>query len=179
MRDQSLSPYKIPVSAKFIFCIYILLIWVHMRALFDMDPTLGLVAPHDLIPVFFFILMPFWILFIFKANKLAKGANHQFIYKQIKNNLPPWIIRLVILTFIFAILNFIFAFAFSFDLSKKSDPLGLMGIRFFSAHFSLFFILVFAGLTGAANLCLKRCSNGHEIKFDGQYCPECGAKITS
>lgn len=167
--------YKIPIPARFIFAIYLLLISAHLSASLNIDPSYGLIDPMRLLPIFFFTLIPFWILLIFKFNKIVKGSSNNYIFKQIKKNLSPWISKLVILNLIYGIGSFLFAFGTVF--SNITQPQNLGGFRVFSAHLSMFYIITFAGITGIANYRPRQCANGHEINIDAQFCPECGAKV--
>lgn len=162
---------KIPVSAKIVFTIYVLLILFHIEALFNVDPSRGHFKPFFLIPIFFFSLMPFWILFIFKFNKIVKQSNNSYIFKQVRNSLPTWVLKLVIINIVYGIGSFVFSFA---TINLQGE---LNAFRAFSAHLSLFYVMAFAGLTGIANYRPRKCANGHEIKVEAQYCPECGIDL--
>jgi len=164
---------KIPFSARIVFAVYLLLILVHIGTFLNIDPTLGRHNTSFLSSVFFFVLMPFWILLILKFNIIVKDSNNLYVFNQIRKCLPSWTKKLFVINFIYVIGSFI-----SFSLNRYSNySLNELGLS--SAHFSIFYLVAFVGLTGLANYKIRECKNGHQIKTEAKFCPTCGISLDS
>lgn len=168
---------QIPLSAQLVMGIYIILITAHISALVGIDPTLGNFQEMFLLLGFFFALMPFWIMLIFKANKHMNFSNQTFIFKQIKKNVPSWMMKMTYVAIAYGIVSFAFTFVSFANPSPNKIKDNIFHFRAFSAHLSIFYVLTISGLTGLANFIPKKCSNGHELRVEAKHCPDCGVEV--
>lgn len=175
----SMKPHfqqTVPLPAKFLFVFYLALVCVHIQCFFGLGELLKLADSFLIAAVFFSILAPFWILTIFKMAKHQRQINAYYFYKSVLNNIPKWLRSLLFINVAYSIIHFIVSLPMM--PSSNNNELGqAIFLRLFSGHISLFYIVAIVLLTGIENTPKTSCPNGHLITTDGNFCPDCGARI--
>jgi hypothetical protein len=91
---------------------------------------------------------------------------------------PPWMTRIVMGFFYYAIANFAVFFLRSFRVDPKHmDP--SVTLQGFSGHWMAFYAAAIGLLCSAAHRVDVKCSNGHSLSPAAKFCESCGAPAST
>lgn len=163
----------ISIYSKMVIAPCCLILFFNVLAIFNIDFTFKRFSPIVLMPIFFIILMPMWLVLISRSNSALKNYSRDFLWLTAKKVLPKKFIELFYFNITYSITSFIIGLV-----QIKSFPNSdLRVFQFFSAHLSMFFCVALLGNVFFDNFEEKKCSNGHVITTTGDFCPVCGEKV--
>ena len=117
----------------------------------------------------------------FISHQLARGAGFRNYSKVVLRGSPPWLRRLTVLSGVYWVLAFVI---FAVRVGDRKPGPGFMSpesIWLFSALWVVFYLNEAAIFHSAWKLAevdaARRCSNGHQLPPEANYCPESGAPI--
>lgn len=164
---------KITFIAKFIFCIYIILLFLNLASVIGLDFTFGNFKAITLMPVFFIALIPFWLLLILRSHFYLKNYSRSYLWQMIKKTLPKELLMIFYFNVTYTVISFLVGFASFANFNNNH----LREFQFFSGHLSIFFCVSFLGNVVFDNIKEKKCKNGHLITSVANFCPECGVQL--
>lgn len=148
----------------------VLSLWVHLGAV-----TGKRVAPQEFFWLLHVGIFAVWFPAVLVANRLVGNQRRSDFWKVVLRGCPDWMRYMVYGFFGYAALNFALFIAKAPTGGGGANPPPVVW-RGFSGHWMVFYSAAMAILYSAAkaNANARRCSNGHAIPPNANFCTRCG-----
>ena len=153
---------------------FVLSLWVHF----------GAVAGRRVAPAPFFWILHMgifvvWFPAVMVAQRQVGSLNRKDFWKVILKDSPDWVKYLVYGFFAYAVINFMYFFTQApSGHSEGGDPPAMVW-RGFSGHWMVFYLSALAILysTTRQSAGTLRCTNGHPVPANANFCSRCGQSV--
>jgi uncharacterized protein DUF3592 len=148
-------------------------LWVHLGAVAGRR-----VAPEEYFWILHMGIFVVWFPAVLVARKRVGSMNRKDFWKVILKDSPDWMRYMVYGFSAYAMVNFtLFFFQAQTGTGGGGNNPPAIVWRGFSGHWMAFYSAALAILHSAANANTHRCSNGHAIPRNANFCTRCGQPV--